>query len=338
MKAYCYSLTDPNKRCVNLTFNKDKLIVDEEKEYSFQSISFSLKNNTRLMYLHDRSIIEYSEDESINAYIERNNPTWYSNDLKPLKFKLLVILPTAFILSISLYLSYSLLLPSISKKIVSHISLDYAQEVGDDALKSLDETTFQPSELLIEKQIEIKEYFNKRSFTKGAEVEYSVVFRSSDTLGANAFALPNGDIILLDELIQLAGNNDEIISVFAHEAGHIYHKHAFQQLVQTSILTIGLVLITGDITSVAMLAGLVPIFLIQQSYSRKAEAEADEFAIKFLKINNIDPNNFARILTKITKSHALDDSSESSDNTQVDNYLRSHPRTEERIKIIRQNL
>jgi Zn-dependent protease with chaperone function len=290
------------------------------------------------MYLHDRSIIEYSEDESINSYIERNKSTRCSDELKPLKFKLLVILPAAFLLSIILYFSYSLLLPSISKRIVSNIPSDFAQEVGDDALKSLDETTLQPSKLLIERQVEIREYFNKSSFTKGAEAKYSVVFRSSNTLGANAFALPNGTIILLDDLIQLAANNDEIISVFAHEAGHIYHKHAFQKLVQNSILTIGLVLITGDITSVAMLAGLVPVFLIQQSYSREAEAEADDFAIGFLKRNNIDPNNFASILAKITNSHDLVNSSESIENTQENKYLRSHPRTEERIKIIRQNL
>ena len=72
MKAYCYSRTDSNKICVTLTFDEDKLIVNGEKEYSYQSISFSSKDNLRLIYLHDSSIIEYSEDESIGFYIERN--------------------------------------------------------------------------------------------------------------------------------------------------------------------------------------------------------------------------------------------------------------------------
>ncbi len=337
MKAYCYSQADPNKKRINLTFNKDKLIVDGKKEYSYQSISISSKDDVRLVYLPDSSIIECSEDESINAYVERNSSRKYSDDLKSFKFKLLVILPSAFILCGILYLSYALLLPTISKIIVSHIPDDYAQEVGDNTLKSLDETTLQPSKLLMERQLEIKKYFNKSSFAEGEKVKYSVIFRSSDTLGANAFALPNGTIVLLDELIKLAENNDEIISVFAHEAGHIHHRHVFKKLVQNSILTIGLVLITGDITSVAMLAGIVPVILMQQSYSREAETEADEFAIGFLKRNNINPNNFASILMKIMNSHEGDDSKDGESN-EAGKYLSSHPQTEERIKIIYQNL
>ena len=84
-----------------------------------------------------------------------------------------------------------------------------------------------------------------------------------------------------------------------------------------------------------MLAGLVPVILMQQSYSREAETEADRFAIDFLNKNNIDLNNFSSVLAKITQAHKSETYDADDESSQINNYLSSHPETEERIESIK---
>lgn len=50
-------------------------------------------------------------------------------------------------------------------------------------------------------------------------------------IGANAFALPDGTLVVTDELVELAGDNDdEVLAVLAHELGHIHERHGLRLL------------------------------------------------------------------------------------------------------------
>ena len=50
---------------------------------------------------------------------------------------------------------------------------------------------------------------------------YQLEFRHGGYIDANAFALPSGIIVMTDELVELAKSDDELISVLAHEIGHV---------------------------------------------------------------------------------------------------------------------
>ncbi len=62
----------------------------------------------------------------------------------------------------------------------------------------------------------------------------TVEFRASPIIGANAFALPGGIVIVTDQLMQLAEHDDEILAVLAHEIGHVKHRHVLRGLPQDS--------------------------------------------------------------------------------------------------------
>ncbi len=60
---------------------------------------------------------------------------------------------------------------------------------------------------------------------------YSLNFREGGAIGPNAFALPSGTIILTDELVDIAGDdNDMVLAVLAHEIGHVDKKHSLRQI------------------------------------------------------------------------------------------------------------
>ena len=49
-----------------------------------------------------------------------------------------------------------------------------------------------------------------------------VLFREGGRIGANALALPAGTIIFTDEMVRLSEDDTELVTVLAHEIGHIF--------------------------------------------------------------------------------------------------------------------
>ena len=142
-------------------------------------------------------------------------------------------------------------------------------------------------------------------------------------MGANAFALPDGSIIFTDELIRLLKTNEEIFAVFAHELGHVVKHHSLRQLLQSTSVALISYLIIGESTD-GMLEAInaLPALLMNSSYSREFESEADDYAIRLMLELNIPTYYLGNALEHLSRYHSSDGGIK---------YLSSHPPTEERI-------
>jgi len=172
-----------------------------------------------------------------------------------------------------------------------------------------------------------------------------LVFRKSPRIGANAFALPSGIIVLTDELIALAGDDDEIYAVLAHELGHVANRHSLRMVLQSGALALLVAVYTGDISASSTLAAEFPVILAHMSYSRQFETEADIFSLNFMLNNKVSPLAFVRMMTKL-ESYAKDKmalkakvktnkDSVNKSQTQKTSFLDSHPSTHDRLKRFR---
>jgi len=148
---------------------------------------------------------------------------------------------------------------------------------------------------------------------------YQLNFRKSPQIGANAFALPGGYIVITDELVELAKNDDEITAVLAHELGHVKGRHALRQTLQGTISGLIVIAITGDVSTIA--AGL-PALMLNMSYSRDLELDADDYALRSLKNACLPSKSFATILLRLEKSHS---------DVSVPEMVSSHPDTKARV-------
>lgn len=149
---------------------------------------------------------------------------------------------------------------------------------------------------------------------------YTLEFRSSETLGANALALPGGIVVVTDDLVKLAGSDDEVIAVLAHELGHVSGRHALRQSLQGAVAGLVIVAFTGDFSAVA--SGL-PAVLLQMNYSRALESEADGYALAFMQLTCIRPAAFAEILSRLGKQN---------EGSVLPEILASHPDTAARVQ------
>ncbi|KAA2233146.1 M48 family metallopeptidase [Salinarimonas soli] len=97
----------------------------------------------------------------------------------------------------------------------------------------------------------------------------------------NAVALPGGRIVLLDGMLQEARTPDEVAGVLAHEIGHVAHRDGLKRMIQVGGTGYLLGLLFGDVGGAGVLVALGQT-LVDTSYSRGVEAEADAYAARLL--------------------------------------------------------
>lgn len=225
-------------------------------------------------------------------------------------------------------------------------------KIGEQVLAGLDSQVgyFSPSKADPKRKASIVVALNKlcsalNNSTLKACPKFRLEFRDGEAIGANAFALPGGVMVMTDQLITLSKNDTEVVAVLAHELGHVKQRHAFRQSLQGVLAGLILAAITGDVSSVA--SGL-PAALMQMKYSRAHESEADMFALSAMQAACLPPKAFADILQRLQDQDMGDESSEkstkpptkpSTENSPkpikvdaVSEMLASHPDTQARIQ------
>jgi Zn-dependent protease with chaperone function len=142
---------------------------------------------------------------------------------------------------------------------------------------------------------------------------------SSDT--PNALALPGGRVYMLDGLLQKANSPDEIAAIIAHELGHVKHRDNVKRVIQSGGTSFLFGLLFGDVTG----AGAV-IFVSRQmldaSYSRDAEHDADTYAVDVMHKLGRSPLPMGELLFRITGKEGKTPFS----------IFASHPLTEDRLQ------
>jgi Zn-dependent protease with chaperone function len=226
-------------------------------------------------------------------------------------------------------------LPAAAAAAAQRLPVSALDALSDQTLAALDGRVLQPTEVEPHRQLQVATRFERLRLPGADErMRFKVLFRKSDLLGANALALPSGTIVITDELVAVAKDDDEIAAVLAHEAGHVVRRHGARQLLQDSVVALCVTWYIGDISS---LVALAPTALLQANYSRELEREADRYAADTLRLNHLSPEVLARMLVRLDESR-LDESRDPSGEASKEgmrDYLSSHPVTRERLEELR---
>ncbi len=231
-------------------------------------------------------------------------------------------------------------LPAAAEHIADALPVSAHETVSIGTMATLDKIMLEPSNLDPTKQAEIRARFDRLTSAVPSN-DFTLTLHFRNMLGTpNAFALPGGDIVVTDALVNLVQHPDELDSVMLHEIGHVLEHHGMQHVVQASALSLVLALALGDVSGMGEVAVGVPVFLLQSSYSRKSEAEADEFAFSEMAELGKDPKHFADIIIrlgefgdrrKIRKETEPEDNDPESEESPSD-YFASHPDSRKRAQ------
>jgi Zn-dependent protease with chaperone function len=257
-----------------------------------------------------------------------------------LESSLMMILASVVISSLVAWSAAVYGVPGLARYIAFNMPALSTEQYKTDLL-ILDKTTFEPSTLSVEKQQDVRElldpYIHKYIEDSDAELIPVLNFRSG--VGVNAFALPSGQIVFTDELIELVKEDQELIAILFHELGHLKEKHMLRRSLQGSIMTLLLLFIIGDITTFDFVSG-VPALIADLSYSRDFEREADIYALHQLDKQHVGVEFFSMVMTRMADINQQPDNyadeSESSIDFNIDmgDFLQTHPGWEERIEMV----
>lgn len=258
----------------------------------------------------------------------------------------LISLLSIIVLPLSLWVVYLWLVPVIAAHVAGKIPVTLEQQLGERALEYLDNEYFSSSRLNDNEKKHVLNVWNHLKLSSSYQLE----FRRSDTLGANALALPGGTIVLTDDLVRLLHKDGELVAVIGHEIGHIDGRHMTMNLMQSGVLALIINWVVGDIGGmVEFTLTVIPTALGQLAYSRGFEREADESAKNLLDAYGYSRGCLATGLLKIFDSTSVagtvqlndDETAGSSDssepeltNSGLGRYLSTHPDMEERIASI----
>lgn len=221
-------------------------------------------------------------------------------------------------------------LPASAKVLAANTPEWLSVSISNHAMETLDKHYLLPSQLPEVEQQRAQRLFDRVVAAGACGSHHCVLlFRQGGVLiGANAFALPDGHIVLTDQLMALVQADDELEGVFAHEMAHVVYAHALQRVYQASLLPAAIAVVTGDVSQVSQIAVILPGILIQSTYSRGFENEADIYAATTLRRMNGRPAALADLLERLEKLHCgAKDCGPS--------WIGSHPDTASRAKRLR---
>lgn len=285
-------------------------------------------NTPRSIYLPGEAKCETSDNDAIDLFLKRYRYAPGSAWLHRLESRLGYVALALVITVISVWGLVEYGVPLLAKHVARVLPPSVDTALGEQGLSMLDQTFFAPSRLGEQRQQALRKLFARTTAGLPGKERLQLIFRSSPRIGANAFALPSGTIVITDELVSLARYDDELLAVLAHEIGHVVHRHALRRMLQDSTVVLIIAAVTGDVASITSLAATIPTVLVEAKYSRGFEREADEYALQHLRAHNIAPHYFADILLRMENSRPS--------RGDIPDYLSTHPATEERIVLFKE--
>lgn len=334
LQAVYYDGKTSDKRAVQVELAAPgQLIIrglENELRYRLAEVRIAPRvgNTPRSIYLPGEAKCETWDNDAIDVFLKRHRHgtgwAWLHTLESHLGYVALALVITA--VSVWGLIEYGV--PLLAKHVARALPATVDAALGEQGLSMLDRTFFAPSRLSAQRQQALRTLFadNTADLPDGEHMQ--LVFRSSPRIGANAFALPSGKIVITDELVSLARHDNELVAVLAHEIGHVVHRHALRRVLQDSTVVLIIAAVTGDVASITSLAATIPTVLVEAKYSRNFEREADEYALQHLRAHNIAPHYFADILLRMENTRPS--------RGDIPDYLATHPATEERILLFQE--
>lgn len=213
-----------------------------------------------------------------------------------------------------LVLAYFFLLPPLAEKAVILLPESIDNELGD----MVSDNWIEESEVNEEKTEYLNEFASLFQWNNTKPLHFTVI-NSPDV---NAFALPNGEILVYSGILKQLESPAELAALLSHEASHINQRHSVKMLSRNIAGYAIISLLLSDANGVMTILVENAQQLHSLSYSRKFEREADEQGLQLLRDNQVDPYGMVRLFEQLKEEHE----------TELPSLISTHPLTEDRKK------
>ncbi|MGE0231076.1 MAG: M48 family metallopeptidase [Flavobacteriaceae bacterium] len=289
------------------------------RRFDLASVSDRLGRVHRKLTMSDGSVFETDDNEGADRILNRERHFFSRLSRLEGSWRAIAVLTVLTIAVIMGLYRYGLPVAASVAAWATPSSLTQVMDAG--ALSTLDRTLFDETALPSQRRETLEAAFTAlASSTDVADAAPRLLFRQSKAIGPNAFALPGGTVVVTDELVRIARDDDEILGVLAHELAHVEKKHGLRNLYR--VLGVGFMIaaIGGDSGQIVEEVATQGAALANLSHSRQFEREADMRGAELMLAAGRDPFAFIDLIGRITKDEGEDGS----------NWLSTHPGTQDR--------
>lgn len=284
----------------------DLSVVDANTQHTMLQVPFSVVrissrvgNVSRYLYFPSGEKCETKQHELVDQWLRKYRPSFWHNLAHQLETHTYFVALTVLLVAGFTWATVVYGLPAASRYIAYNLPQGVMNRAATETLEFLDKTQLKPTQLDKQTRDKLLNDFAP-ALTQNKDLHINVIFRRGGAIGANAFALPDGTVLFTDEIVQLAKNNDELVSVLAHEIGHVKYRHALRSVIQGSVVSFGVAMVTGDLSAASSLLASLPVIMTNMSYSRNFEREADNNSLVFLDANHIERHHFVDLMERLT--------------------------------------
>ena len=222
-------------------------------------------------------------------------------------------------------------LPWVSNVIAQRIPATIEQNLGHHTLTLLRASDFQDSTLPEEKQKALQQLFQQVTPPSLRHDRTPVRLKLMNIPDvANAFMLADGTLILSDKLVTLSPGDDALAGVMLHEMGHHAYRHPMRMLVRSSLVSLTLLWMTGDVSGIGDTLLQTASLANELQFSRGMEREADDWAIVEMKREGRSLEKMAEIYRRLSAEAQNEKANE-----YLPDWLSTHPAMTSRIEHIR---
>lgn len=208
---------------------------------------------------------------------------------------------------------YFFIVPWAAEQFATVVPKETEVEIGDNLFKStIAEYTVNDSATKL-----INAFFRQMKRPQDYDIRITVVKNAQ----VNAFAMPGGNIVVFDGILNKMDAYPQLAALLGHEFSHVQHRHTTRSIFRSLGNYLFITAILGDVGGVAGIIGEHANSLKDLGYSRSLEHEADEEGFKLLVQNNIDPQGMLQLFEKLE---------EETKGQEVPEFLSSHPVTQSR--------
>lgn len=166
----------------------------------------------------------------------------------------------------------------------------------------------------------LNEFAAELKLNNSKQLHFTVV--QSDIV--NAFALPDGNIVVYTALLDKMKGYDELAGLIGHEVIHVNNRHTMKMLCRNLSGYIFISVVLTDVNGIMAVIADNARNLESLSFSRQFEQEADVQGTELMIQNGINPKGMTTLFTRL----------KSEEKVLVPTFISSHPMTDDRIKYI----
>ncbi len=201
------------------------------------------------------------------------------------------ILLIALALLVGAVCAYVYLLPPLAERTARLLPDSFDSYLGDEFMK-----TFLKENEVDEKRSKALEQFVAELNLPNKERLNFMVVKSDEV---NAFALPNGQVVVYTAILDKMTSTDELVALLAHETAHISQRHSVQMLARNLSSYLFVSIIFSDINGVMAVLAENAHRLNTLAYSRGFEQEADELGFQTLVTNKVNPQGMINLFNHL---------------------------------------